>query len=93
MSVRKAILRKKRYTHSMDHKWRTLQSKSNSIKYKESQEMGVKPLPVVSHLGGGEPVMKPPFKKCGLLPRKGIITVSNVNRLKTSQPMSKGIIQ
>jgi len=33
--------------------------------------VGVEPSPVVGHLGGGEPMMKPHFKRCGFLLRKG----------------------
>jgi len=33
--------------------------------------VGVEPSPVVGHLGGGEPMMKPHFTKCGFLLMKG----------------------
>jgi len=33
--------------------------------------VGVEPPPVVGHLGGGEPMMKPHFTKCGLFLNKG----------------------
>jgi len=35
--------------------------------------VGVEPSPVIGHLGGGEPMMKPHFTKCGLLLRKEVI--------------------
>ena len=35
--------------------------------------MGVEPSPVVGHLGGEEPMMKPHFIKCGLLLTKEVI--------------------
>ena len=33
--------------------------------------MGFEPSPVVGHLGGGEPMMKPHSTKCGFLLMKG----------------------
>jgi len=41
--------------------------------YKRSQKVGVEPSPVVGHLCGGKPMMKPHFTKCGLLLIKEVI--------------------
>ena len=41
--------------------------------YKRSQEVGVEPSLVVGRLGGGEPMTKPHFTKCGLLLIKEVI--------------------
>jgi hypothetical protein len=43
------------------------------MKFKRSQKVGVEPSPVVGHLGGGEPIVKPNFTKCGLLLIKEVI--------------------
>jgi hypothetical protein len=43
------------------------------MKYKTNQKVGIEPSPVVGHLGGGEPMMKPHFTKCGLLLIKEVI--------------------
>jgi len=43
--------------------------------------VGVEPSPVVGHLGGGEPMMKPHFTKCGLLLIKEVIT-AKINKAK-----------
>jgi hypothetical protein len=43
--------------------------------------VGVEPSPVVGHLGGGEPMMKPHFAKCGLLLIEEVIT-AKINKAK-----------